>query len=65
MLVPSTGIDPVLRVPQTRVLPLHQDGKILEHREGIEPSSPGWKPGIITTILPMQVHFSTFSITDT
>ena len=27
ILVPSTGIDPVLRVPQTRVLPLHQDGK--------------------------------------
>lgn len=28
-MVPSTGNDPVLRVPQTRVLPLHQDGRLV------------------------------------
>jgi len=36
ILVPSTGIDPVLRVPQTRVLPLHQDGNLVGV-QGFEP----------------------------
>ena len=43
----STGIDPVLRVPQTRVLPLHQDGRILERSRRIELLASDWKSEVL------------------
>ena len=41
-MVLLTGYDPVIRVPQTRVLPLHQSSIILEGKIGFEPTFLGF-----------------------
>ena len=46
ILAAHRGIDPLLTVRQTVVLPLHQ-WAILERVEGNDPSSTDWQPVVI------------------
>ena len=53
------GVEPTLPPWQGSRLPLHH-GRLLfrfvsEHREGLEPSSPDYKTGILAAVRPMQV----------